>query len=121
VALARGWRQAPRAQSEVQQQVSSQAAWDQGRWRLVMKRPLTTEERNDVQFAAGVFIPLAVNAWDGSNGEHGLIMSVSTWHYVLLEAATPMSVYLFTALAFLVTAALGFGLMRKAEKEPETN
>ncbi len=121
VALARGWRQAPRAQSEDQQQVSSQAAWDQGRWRLVMKRPLATEERNDVQFAAGVFIPLAVNAWDGSNGEHGLIMSVSTWHYVLLEAATPMSVYLFTALAFLVTAALGFGLMRKAEKEPETN
>jgi DMSO reductase family type II enzyme heme b subunit len=121
VALARGWRQAPRAQSEAQQQVSSQAAWDQGRWRLVMKRPLTTEERSDVQFTSGVFIPLAVNAWDGSNGEHGLIMSVSTWHYVLLEGATPLSVYLFSALAFLVTGALGFGLMRKAEREPRTN
>ncbi len=121
VALARGWRQAPRAQSEDQQQVSSQAAWDQGRWSLVMKRSLVTETRNDVQFVSGVFIPLTVNAWDGSNGEHGLIMSLSTWHYVLLEADTPLSVYLFSALAFLVTGALGFGLMRKAEREPNTN
>lgn len=121
VALARGWRQAPRAQPADQQQVSSQATWDQGRWSLVMTRPLATENRNDVQFASGVFIPLTVNAWDGSNGEHGLIMSLSTWHYVLLEAAIPWSVYLYTALAFLVTAALGFGLMRKAESGPETN
>jgi DMSO reductase family type II enzyme heme b subunit len=121
VALARGWRQAPRAQSEDQQQVSSRATWYQGRWSLVMKRPLATETRNDVQFVSGVFIPFTVNAWDGSNGEHGLIMSLSTWHYVLLEAATPWSVYLYAALAFLVTGALGFGLMRKAESEPETN
>ena len=83
-----------------------------------MKRPLATEDRNDVQFTSGVFIPLAVNAWDGSNGEHGLIMSLSTWHYVLLEAGTPLSVYLYGALAFLVTGAFGFGLMRKVEKEP---
>jgi DMSO reductase family type II enzyme heme b subunit len=116
-ALARGWSQAPRAQPEDQQQVSSQASWDQGRWRLVMKRPLATEDRNDVQFPSGVFVPLAVNAWDGSNGEHGLIMSVSTWHYVFLEAATPFSVYIYSALAFLVVGALGFGLMRKAERE----
>ena len=26
---------------------------------------------------------MALNAWDGSNGEHGQIMSLSTWHYVL--------------------------------------
>ncbi len=45
-------------------------------------------------------------------------MSLSTWHYVLLEAAAPLSVYLYVALAFLVTVALGFGLMRKAEREP---
>ncbi len=45
-------------------------------------------------------------------------MSLSTWHYVLLEAAIPWSVYLYGALAFLVTGALCFGLMRKAEREP---
>ncbi len=40
---------------------------DQGRWRLVMKRPLATGERNDGQFASGAFIPPAVGAWNGSD------------------------------------------------------
>jgi DMSO reductase family type II enzyme heme b subunit len=117
-ALARGWQQPLRAQPDEQQQVASQASWEQGRWSVVMKRPLVTEDRNDVQFLPGVFTPLALNAWDGSNGEHGLIMSVSTWYYVLIEAPTPPRVYVFTALAFLVTGGLGFGLVRKAEKGP---
>ncbi|MEE9195838.1 MAG: ethylbenzene dehydrogenase-related protein, partial [Alphaproteobacteria bacterium] len=125
-AIARGWRQPPKAQAEDQQQVSAKANWDQGRWRVVMKRPLTTQDRNDVQFLPGVFIPLAVNAWDGSNGEHGLIMSLSTWYYLLLEAPTPMAVYLYTALAFLVAGGLGLQLVRMAERggvgasEPES-
>ena len=96
--------------------MSAKASWDQGRWRVVMKRPLTTQDRNDVQFLPGVFIPLAVNAWDGSNGEHGLIMSLSTWYYLLLEAPTPMAVYLYTALAFLVAGGLGLQLVRIAKR-----
>jgi len=116
-AVARGWRQPASVQPEEQQQVSSAASWDQGRWSVVIKRPLVTEDRNDVQFLPGLFIPLAVNAWDGSNGEHGLIMSISTWHYVLLEAPTPMRVYIFTGLAFLVMAGLGFWLVRKAQRD----
>jgi hypothetical protein len=78
---------------------------------------LRTEDKNDVQFEAGRFIPLALNAWDGSNGEHGLIMSLSSWYYVFLEAPTPISVYLYTILAILISGALGFWLMRKAEAE----
>jgi DMSO reductase family type II enzyme heme b subunit len=116
---ARGWSQPPRIQAEDQQQVDGKATWDQGRWRLVMKRPLVTEDKNDVQFVAGRFIPMAVNAWDGSNGEHGLIMSLSTWYYVLIEAPTPISVYVYTLLGFLVAGGLGFWLMRKAENESE--
>jgi DMSO reductase family type II enzyme heme b subunit len=116
-AVGRGWRQGLRPQPEEQQQVAAKAAWDQGRWQLVMKRPLRTEDKNDVQFEAGRFIPLSLNAWDGSNGEHGLIMSLSSWYYVFLEAPTPISVYLYTILAILITGGLGFWLMRKAEAE----
>jgi hypothetical protein len=38
-----------------------------------MARPLITEDGNDVQFQTGQFIPMVVNVWDGSNGEHGLL------------------------------------------------
>ena len=113
-AVARGWRQALKPQAEDKQQVAAKAAWADGRWSVVMKRPLATEDRNDVQFTAGNFIPMSLNAWDGSNGEHGLIMSVSTWHYVFIEAPIPMTVYLWAVLAVLVTGGLGVWLRRKA-------
>ncbi len=115
-ALARGWKQPYKPQAEDEQQITSTAMWDQGQWRVVMKRPRITEDKNDVQFTNGTFIPLAINAWDGSNGENGLIMSLSTWQYVILEAPTPIKVYLYAVLAILVTGALGFWLMRKAER-----
>ena len=119
-ANARGWRQNPKSQKPDQRQVVSKVNWDQGQWTLVMKRPLVTDDKNDVQFEAGKFIPLTLNAWDGSNGEHGLIMSLSTWHYVLIEAPMPVSVYIFTALGFLITGGLLFWLARKAEAAPES-
>ncbi|MDP6709634.1 MAG: ethylbenzene dehydrogenase-related protein [Alphaproteobacteria bacterium] len=121
-AVARGWRQQARGQAEAQQQLSGKAVWDKGRWHLVFRRPLRTEDKNDVQFVAGRFIPVSVNAWDGSNGEHGRIMSVSTWYYVFIEAGTPIRVYVFTVLAILITGALGLwltGLARRATEGEE--
>ena len=117
---ARGWKQSIKVQDPDSQQITGKAKWDQGRWSVVMKRPLVTEDKNDVRFDKGVFIPMSLNAWDGSNGEHGLIMSLSTWHYVVLEAPTPISVYVYALLAFLIAGGLGIWLMRKAENEEET-
>ncbi|OHC76417.1 MAG: hypothetical protein A3G18_03555 [Rhodospirillales bacterium RIFCSPLOWO2_12_FULL_58_28] len=114
-ANSRGWSQPPKVQAEEQQQVVSRAVWDQGRWSMVMKRPLNTGDKNDVQFEPGRFIPMAVNAWDGSNGEHGMIMSLSTWRYVLLEAPASASVYIYALFAVMLTAAGLYLLVRWVE------
>lgn len=116
-AIARGWGQPPRSQNDDQQQVGARAAWQQGRWRVVLKRTLATEDRNDVQFVQSKFIPMAINAWDGSNGEHGMIMSLSSWYYVFLEAPKPWSVYLYTILGVLLSAMFGLWMVKKAEAE----
>ena len=116
---ARGWKQPIKVQAEDKQQITGKAKWNQGRWSVVMKRPLVTGDKNDVRFEKGVFIPMSLNAWDGSNGEHGLIMSLSTWHYVVLEAPTPISVYVYAILAFLIAGGVGVFLMRKTENEEE--
>ncbi|MCP4700928.1 MAG: c-type cytochrome [Gammaproteobacteria bacterium] len=115
--IARGWNQSAKPQKEEQQTVTAKAVWEEGRWSVVMKRALITEDKNDVQFVEGKFVPLAMNAWDGSNGEHGLIMSLSTWHYVVMEASTPFTVYVYAVLAVLVVGGFGFWLMKKAEAE----
>ena len=82
-----------------------------------MRRSLRTDDRGDVQFVKGRFIPFAVNAWDGSNGEHGIIMSLSSWHFILLEAGTPATVYIYAILAILISGILGYWLMRRTLKE----
>ncbi|MDP6342761.1 MAG: ethylbenzene dehydrogenase-related protein [Alphaproteobacteria bacterium] len=113
-AVARGWRQPPKAQADDQQGVEGKAVWADGRWTVVMKRALTTEDKNDVQFVPGKFIPLAVNAWDGSNGEHGRIMSLSTWYYVFIVAPTPVSVYIYVVASILIMGGFGLWLVRVA-------
>jgi len=118
-AIARGWKQAPKIQTDEQQQISATAAWDQGRWRVVMKRPLLTEDNSDVQFVQGKFIPVAVNAWDGSNGEHGLIMSLSSWYYVTLEAPPTAAPFMYGGLAILFSGLFGVWLTRKAQGTPD--
>ncbi len=120
-ANARGWKQPPRVQDEEQQQVVANAIWEDGRWSIILKRKLITDGRGDVQFKQGQFIPLALNAWDGSNGEHGRIMSLSSWYNVLLEAPTPISVYIYTILAILFTAVLGLWMVKKAREEEIEN
>ncbi len=114
--IARGWSRPPKAQQEDQQQIASTSRWGDGRWTVTMTRPLQTEDRNDVQFVEGQFIPMAVNAWDGSNGEHGIIMSLSSWHYVLLEAPTPVSVYAYALIAVAFTGGLGAWMTRLARR-----
>ena len=105
-AITRGWQREPKIQGKEQQQVSGKAIWDQGRWTLIMKRPLITNDKNDVQFIPGQFIPIALNAWDGSNGEHKRIMSLSNWYYVVIESPIPITVYLYTLLGILMSGGI---------------
>jgi mono/diheme cytochrome c family protein len=68
-----------------QGRVRTKAIWSEGRWRVVMIRSLTTVGSNVAAFSPGNTIPIAFNVWDGSNGEHGLIMGLSTWHLLHLN------------------------------------
>ena len=82
-----------------------------------MKRKRMTDDRGDVQFPKGQFIPLALNAWDGSNGEHGRVMSLSSWYNVLLEAPVPVTVYIYTVLAFFITGVFGLWMVKKVRED----
>jgi mono/diheme cytochrome c family protein len=87
--LLQGVRRPAQRQSATELQVKSKASWSNGRWRMLMVRPLRTDDRSDIQFVSGSIIPIAFNAWDGSNGEHGMIMGLSTWHLLYLDGADP--------------------------------
>ena len=73
-------------QAGISQETTSRAEFEYGQYRVVMKRSLTTPEKDkDVQFKSGAKVGLAFNAWDGTSGENGNKMSISSWFDLMLE------------------------------------
>ncbi|MBI3585142.1 MAG: c-type cytochrome [Nitrospinae bacterium] len=97
------------------QMVDGKAVFKDGQWKLVMKRSLNTDDKGDIQFIKGKFIPMAINAWDGSNGESGMSKSVSSWHYVILETPVPSKVYLYTLLSIIAVGVVEIVLVKKTK------
>ncbi|MBI2357341.1 MAG: hypothetical protein HYV04_00220, partial [Deltaproteobacteria bacterium] len=101
------------AMAEDSQTVLGKGVYQEGQWKLVIVRPLTAKGR-DISFLVGEPIPIAFFAWDGSNGEQGLMMSLSSWFYLILEAPIPLTVYLFTLLGILGGFGAELSLVRWA-------
>jgi DMSO reductase family type II enzyme heme b subunit len=96
--------------------LQAQAVYDQGEWRVVFTRSLATADTsNQLQFRTGRAIPVAFFAWDGSNGESGPKMAVSTWYFLSLDTPTPPRVFVSPVLAMMVTLVLGWVVVRRAQ------
>lgn len=84
------------------QEVRGKGVWKDGRWKVVMMRPLAAKDQDrDIAFEAGKMIPIAFHVWDGANGEWGLQCAISSWQFLVLETPTPASVYLSAFLAIV--------------------
>ncbi len=95
----------------------AEAVFDQGEWRLMLRRTLDAGGIEDrLGFEPGRAIPMALFAWDGSNGETGAQGAIGSWYFLYLDQPTASSVYVTPALATLLTAALGVVLVRRAQR-----
>ncbi|HBO84872.1 MAG: hypothetical protein A2073_05485 [Deltaproteobacteria bacterium GWC2_42_11] len=111
-----GFKQPLKVQDAKEQQVVAKSLWNGGRWKVIIKRPILTPDKNDTQFEKGKFIPFSLNAWDGSNGEHNLLMSLSTWNYVILETSTPATVWLWSLFGIIGMAGVEIWIVRRIKK-----
>ncbi|MBI2559695.1 MAG: c-type cytochrome [Planctomycetes bacterium] len=96
---AKGLTKPPAAQDGASQATHGFGFYDDGRWRVVIKRPLVTTDNKDVQFMQGKLIPIAFSVWDGSNGEVGNRMSISSWYYLILSTPANILVYMYSIVA----------------------
>jgi len=104
--------------------LSANSSYKNGTWRVVMKRPLkTSSTETDLQFAEGIFIPIAFSNWDGSNSEAGSKRTLTTWYWILLKPPESLRpVFAGVGVAGLILALLAWwaasaGRRRKAEEE----
>ncbi len=61
--------------------------WQDGRWRVVIGRPLVTTDESDAQLAPGMTTSVAVAVWDGANRERDGQKAVSAWLTLELESS----------------------------------
>jgi DMSO reductase family type II enzyme heme b subunit len=96
---------------------AAQAVYDQGEWRVVFSRALATADTaNQLVFRTGRAIPVAFFAQDGSNGESGSRMAVSTWYFLALDQPTPARVYVSPVVAMVLTLGLGLMVVWRAQR-----
>ena len=101
--------------------LSAVGAWQEGRWRVLFKRPRgVTEGSNDsgdLVFRKGQFIPVSFANWDGNNGEVGSKHTQTPWFWLLLPHETNYSMVYGapagTSLGFLCAGVLLIWRMRR--------
>ena len=97
--------------------VTAEAVYEDGEWRLMLRRALDGDGvENRLVFEPGRAIPMALFAWDGSNGESGTRGSIGSWYFLYLDQPTASTVYIAPILATLLTAALGVVVVRRAQR-----
>ncbi|MGD2079885.1 MAG: ethylbenzene dehydrogenase-related protein [Nitrospirota bacterium] len=88
------------------QDIGGAGKWDSGRWAVVFKRAVASEDKYDASFAEGRVTPVSFAVWDGSENHTGGRKSVSTWYFVGLETEEKATVYIYPMVAFLAALAI---------------
>jgi DMSO reductase family type II enzyme heme b subunit len=92
--------------------------WKDGRWTLMISRPLKGDYDEDTKFEVGKYIPTVFFAWDGHNGDAGRKMAVSAFYYTIQEPPIPKETYIYpTLIAIGVVVLEGWVLTRRANKK----
>ena len=96
--------------------IGAHGVYDHGQWRVVFTRALAlTDTTSQLPFRTDRAIPVAFFAWDGSNGEHGTRMAISTWYFLALDKPVPASVFISPVLAMALTLGLGLLVVWRAQ------
>ena len=66
-------------------EIVSKTVYDNGQYRVVIKRPLAGKGEERPTFQPATFAPVAFHAWDGGAGETGTRMALTSWYYLRLE------------------------------------
>jgi DMSO reductase family type II enzyme heme b subunit len=106
-----------------QQDVTAKGVYQNGKWRILFTRALTTPDALDTQFQPGAFANIAFAVWDGKRDpasgelkEKGSQKAVSSWWYFRVEPPPDYSSYLYALLAIVLAAGIEFVVIRRLRK-----
>jgi DMSO reductase family type II enzyme heme b subunit len=96
-------------------EASGKGVFQNGQYRVVIKRPLVSKDAARLTFAPGVFTPIAFQAWDGGAGETATKMSLTSWYYLRLEEPQSNRRFVIPPVVALLTLAAMLLVVRVAQ------
>jgi len=113
-----GWDKDFEDRDDYTEKLKAKAEWKDGRWTLLVRRPLKADYDEDVKFEVGRYIPTVFFAWDGHNGDAGRKMAVSAFYYLVLQPPIPKETYIYpTLIAVGIVILEGWILTRRANRK----
>ena len=97
-------------------EVGGKTVFQNGQYRVVIKRALASKDGKTPSFRPGVFMPVAFQAWDGGAGESGAKMSMTSWYYLRLDEPESKNWVVLPPLVTLLTAVAMFAIVRAANR-----
>ena len=95
-----GWDQDLEDRDDFTEQLKLvKAEWKDGRWTVIITRPLKADYDEDTYIELGKYIPINFFVWDGHNGDVGRKMGVSAFYYLVLEPPIPTEAKWYAGLA----------------------
>ena len=95
-----GWDQDLEDRDDFTEQLKLvKAEWKDGRWTVIITRPLKADYEEDTYIELGKYIPINFFVWDGHNGDVGRKMGVSAFYYLVLEPPIPTEAKWYAGLA----------------------
>lgn len=104
-----------------QNQIETEGVYEDGRYRLWVKRALRTDDKNDLKFEPGVFIPIAFSAWDGSNGDVNTKRAISSWYTFVLDPVPSNRRFVYPPVVALISVGVLFGLRGSVRRRASAN
>ncbi len=116
-----GWDQDLEDREDFSEQLKLvKAEWKDGRWTVIISRPLKGDYEEDTYIELGKYIPINFFAWDGHNGDVGRKMAVSAFYYLVLEPPIPAEAKWYAGLAAVgLVIVEGWILTRRANRRKE--
>ncbi len=95
----------------------AKAEWKDGRWTVLIHRPIKGDYEEDAYLQSGKYIPMVFFAWDGHNGDAGRKMAVSAFYYLVMEPPIPQEAYIYPVLVAIGMVGIeGWVLVRRKNK-----
>lgn len=96
------------------------AEWKNGRWTVIIKRPIKGDYEEVAYLESGKYIPMVFFAWDGHNGDVARKMAVSAFYYLVMEPPIENTTYIYpTVMAIGIIVLEGWVLGRRSNRRKE--